>query len=303
MIKLNLIDKYFIGDAENSFVEYTCEEYDKVNSNEYKKFYIPDYTDYNFQSYFEPSIPLVDSRGCVQKCEFCDVIELWPKFTYKTAQDIFDEMLLQIKKYNIFHFDFRSSISNGNQKEFLKLLHLMSDYNQEKFRCEQISWEGSFIVRSTRNQQMWELIKKSNGSLFLGVESVVESVRNGLGKKFTNQDLDWHLDQIKHHKIDALLLLIAHYPTETKKDYEFTKQWFVDRKHFSKYIKTVRFTQLAILNDTRLHRNIKEHQIEIIHINQADSWISKKTNITIKERNQYFNELVGLVKSLGFVVS
>ena len=172
----------------------------------------------------EPSIPLVDSRGCVQSCEFCNVIEIWKKFQYKTAQDIFNEMLYQIKLYDIYYFDFRSSISNGNLREFRKLMEFIADYNNDRFRSEQIGWEGSFIVRASRSEKIWELMSKTNASLFLGVESLVDSTRKNIGKNFTNSDLIWTLDQIEKYKINAKLLLISGYPTETLQDWEETKQ-------------------------------------------------------------------------------
>lgn len=307
LLQYKLIDKFFIGDSENEFVDFIKElDPNTDNNNSFyqqntKHFYIPDYSDYNFYSYKEPSIPLIDSRGCVQNCEFCDVIELWEKFSYKTADAIFSEMLLQIEKYKIFHFDFRSSISNGNQKEFIKLMELIKEYNHNKFRSEQISWEGSFIIRTTKNSKMWNLIKYTNASLFLGVESLVESVRINLGKKFTNNDLDWHLEQIKLNNIDAKLLIIAHYPTETKEDYEYTKKWFIDHQSYAKYIREIQITRASIINETKLDRNLALHQIDIID-NNKNKWISKKTNITVDERNKYFNDLIFLVQQLGFNV-
>ena len=50
------------------------------------------------------SLPVVDSRGCVQKCEFCDVVAFWTKFQNLTADEIFDTMRSLSKRYNIFRF-------------------------------------------------------------------------------------------------------------------------------------------------------------------------------------------------------
>jgi radical SAM superfamily enzyme YgiQ (UPF0313 family) len=295
-----LIDRYFVGDSENEFVDYVNNQLKLVDGPlNPELYYIPDYSDYNLYLYNEPTIPVVDSRGCVQKCEFCDVIEKWPKFSYKTGEQIFNEMLFQLKKFNIFHFDFRSSISNGNQKEFIKLIELISDYNSNKFRSEQISWEGSFIIRSSKNEKMWELIKKSNASLFLGVESLVEHVRWNLGKKFTNADLDWTLEQIKIHGIDAKLLFIAGYPTETKEDYELTKKWFVEHQNYSKFLREINVTRAQVLADTQLYRNKEKYQLEII---SGNNWISKQTNITSDERFIYYQELILTAKSAGFSI-
>ena len=87
----------------------------------------PDYSDYNFDLYKTPTIPIVDSRGCVRTCEFCDVIEFWKKFQYRSADCVFKEMLYQIDQYHITHFALMSSLTNGNMKEFNKLLEEVLD--------------------------------------------------------------------------------------------------------------------------------------------------------------------------------
>lgn len=305
----NLITDYILGDGEVSFVQYVLGNKTNTSSNvknwemlsSLTESVIPDYSDYNFYAYSEPSIPIVDSRGCVQSCEFCNVIEIWKKFQYKSAEDIFNEMLYQIDLYNIYHFDFRSSISNGNLKEFTKLMALIADYNQDRFRSEQISWEGSFIVRSNRNEKIWDLMSNTNGALFLGVESLVEDVRKDMGKNFTNEDLTWTLDQIKKYKINAKILLISGYPTETLQDWNDTKQWFTDNKHYATMIREVQITKASIIPGTELYRKKTVYGIEQKPNTQL--WVNHKTNISIEQRDAYHHELVKLAKSLGFNVS
>jgi radical SAM superfamily enzyme YgiQ (UPF0313 family) len=257
---------------------------------------IPDYSDYDLYAYLEPSIPLIDSRGCVQSCEFCDVIEKWQRFQYKTAKDIFEEMMHQIAKYRVYHFDFRSSISNGNLREFKKLMSMIAEYNESRFRCEQISWEGSFIVRSSRNQDLWQIMSKTNPILFMGVESLVERVRKNLGKNFTNQDLSWTLEQIEKYKINAKLLLIGGYPTETHQDWAEIKKWFVDNQRYASVLRSIAISTASILPGTQLDRKKENYGI----IKQNWDWHNTATNITSQQAKIYRSELADLVRSLGF---
>lgn len=304
----NLINDYIAGDGEQIFVEYVQgnTQSPAINGSGWTMLsdlnhsVIPDYSDYNLYGYAEPSIPVIDSRGCVQSCEFCDVIEVWKQFQYKTAADIFREMLYQMKLYNIHHFDFRSSISNGNLKEFTKLMEMIAEYNNNKFRSEQISWEGSFIIRPSQNKKIWELMSHTNAALFLGVESLIDRVRFGLGKKFSNQDLAWTLEQIKTYKINAKLLLISGYPTETLEDWQATKQWFIDNQHYAGVLRETQFVRAVILPGTELDRKKQLYGVEKAGIN---SWVNHKTNISIQQRYDYHNELVDLVKTLGFSVN
>lgn len=268
--KLGLIDDFISGDGENSIVEYAKGNYDYpgINSNNWvpvanlNELPIPDYSDYRWYKYAQQSIPIIDSRGCVQSCEFCDVIAYWKKFQFLTAENIFSQMLHLMKKHQFNKFDFRSSISNGNLKEFKKLIKLLSDHNNDKnnFSTEKIIWNGSFIVRAAEqhDEEFWKLLKDSNPDrLFVGVESVVERVRIGLGKNFTNANLDHFLKMSQKYQIPVNLLCISGYPTETYEEFEFSKQWFRDHKEYANNsVSGVQLTPLGVLSGTELNKKI-----------------------------------------------
>lgn len=265
--KLGFIDDYITGDGETSLVEYVRGNmsYSGINSQawqpnaEFNKLPTPDYSDYRLFRYGYPSLPIVDSRGCVQDCEFCDVIAFWKKFQYLTAENIFEQMQKYIKTYGVYRFQFASSICNGNLKEFKKLLRLISDYNDQTNAQAQIHWVGSFIIRpaTQHKEDMWKLIKKSNGFLLTGVESIVEHVRINLGKNFTNADLRHHLEMARKHQVQMNLLMILSYPTETESDYTQIKQWFAEHKDFANStVLKVQCTLPGILPGTKLEKTI-----------------------------------------------
>lgn len=265
--RLGLIDDYITGDAEASLVEYVKGNlsYPGINSlswqpnKDFTNLPLPDFSDYRFFRYKYPLLPLVDSRGCVQSCEFCDVISFWEKFQYLSAESIFSQMLKLIEEYNVYRFQFASSICNGNFREFKKLLALMVDHNRTHSPVEQIHWIGSFIIRPAKQhkEEIWQAIKESNGYLLTAVESVVEHVRVALGKRFSNEDLEHHLVMCKKYKIPMNLLMIAAYHTETDEDYEYVLQWFRDHKDYvNDTIMQVQVTTLGILPGTKLEKNI-----------------------------------------------
>jgi radical SAM superfamily enzyme YgiQ (UPF0313 family) len=271
--KLGLIDDYITGDGETSLVEYVRGNgtYSGINTAswqpnaEFDKLPIPDFSDYRFFKYPYAQLPIVDSRGCVQDCEFCDVISFWKKFQYLTAENIFGQMMFHIKNYSLYRFYFASSICNGNLREFKKLVKMIADYNETVTANEHIHWIGSFIVRpaAQHKEELFELIKKSNGFLLTGVESIIARVRIALGKKFDNNDLDHHLQMLKKYGIKTNLLMIAAYPTETLEDYETVKQWFRDHKEYANTtIDQVQLTLPGILAGTRLEKTIDHDQFK-----------------------------------------
>jgi radical SAM superfamily enzyme YgiQ (UPF0313 family) len=175
--------------------------------------------------------------------------------------------MMSLKQQHKFvKFDFRSSISNGNLKEFKKLMKLLSDYNSRAdiFPTERIIWDGSFIVRPARNhdENFWQQVKQSNPDrLFVGVESVVERVRVGLGKNFTNQDLDHFLQITQKYQIPVNLLCISGYPGETDEEFEQSKEWFRSHKHFiGNSVEGVQIAVAAVLPGTKLKDRITSEE-------------------------------------------
>ena len=302
----NLIDDWITGDGENSLVEYIKgnNQFPGINNDDWlpiKDFDImpyPDYSDYNFFMYSQSFMPVVDAKGCVRNCEFCDVIEYWEKFQSRSANKIFDEMLFQMNQYNFKDFDFRSSLSNGNLKEFKKLLALMYDYNQTRYRVEQLSWNASFIVRpkSQHPESMWEQMGATNATLSIGVESVVPHVRKNLGKYFENVDIDYHLEMAKKYNVKIIMMIITGYPTETKEDYDYTKQWFRDRQNYANNpVVRLMLSPANVLPGTGLSRNATEIGIE--NSQSRINWYNTKTKISVDERLQYHQQLIDICKN------
>jgi len=309
----NLIDDFIHGDAELAFPEYLKgnTDFPGINSVDWKNqgFDLndnpyPDYNDYNFSLYTKLAIPINDSRGCVKNCEFCDIIEFWTKFKWRSAENVFAEMLHQIKKYNIFHFVFRNSLINGNLKEFKKLVDLIGNYNLNKSREKQISWESYFIIRSKSYHppELWEKLKLNNATLYLGVESVIPSIRVSMGKPYTNEDLDWHLEAAKNHNVFLTLLMIVGYPQETLLDYEFTKTWFRERKHYvNNTVSWLNLSMASILVGTALDRKSEEYGIKKSAF--PGIWINTNLKITTTQRMKYYNELKDIcINECGFKI-
>ena len=305
--QLQLVDDIIHGDGELSFPEYLKgnRDYPGINNLSWNRvdlsqIPIPDYSDYDFSLYKNPDIPIIDSKGCVKNCEFCDIIEFWDKYQYRTADSIFSEMLYQIEKYKIYNFQFRSSLVNGNMKEFKKLIALISEYNDKN--DIPITWGGYFIIRSMNNHNLefMELLGKSKGCIWVGIESVIAEVRKNMGKPYSNNDLDYHLECSQKYGYTIALLLIVAYPHETLEDYEYTKQWFRDRTKFIKNIKYVNLSIASILPGTELAR--KSMQYNIKQGPYPSVWINQNLKISTKQRLDYFQELHSLVKNLGYPV-
>lgn len=304
-----MIDAYINGDGEYALVEYIKGniEYPGINSNTWEpikdlnQLPFADFNDYNLEKYPHRVITICDSRGCVRACEFCDIIEHWKKYQYRSAENIFNEMRYQIEQHHIRHFVFNNSLTNGNVREFKKLLDMICEYNETN---DPISWEGYFIIRNSvqHPEDLWVKLKKSNAKLLLGVESVIEPIRIKLGKNFANVDIDYHLAMAKKYHVPLLLLLIVAYPTETRKDFEFTKQWFLDRREYAgDPVFFVQLSMASILPGTKLKREQDNYKLVIGEVPTV--WLTEASNVTPDERISYFSELTQLLSDVGYTTN
>ena len=309
----NLIDYHIRGDAEHSLYQLLIgnDEYEGINSATWKnlknsdleKIPTPDYSNYKFELYTLPALPIVGSRGCVRQCTFCDYITNWKKFQWRTADHVFEEMLAQYKRYNIRFFKFQDSLVNGNMKESTRLLELIADYNDHHPE-EKFSWAGFWIFRerSSRSEREWELVAKSGAILLaVGIESFSQRVRYSMGKKFSDESIIFHYEQALKWKVICQNLIIVGYINETQEDIDIAKQWLRDNLRFKDVIRFCWGSGLAIFDDTYLGENKDALGIKMIGPNPHE-WISTQIPSTPEQRRQWSIELRELSYQLGWQV-
>lgn len=165
-----------------------------------------------------PDVFIMGSRGCVRRCTFCDVSHFWPKFRWRSGQSIANEMIRNYEYHGIRYFYFADSLVNGNLKEFRVLTERLANYKENLFR-----WSGFAIVRpkSQHSQDMFDTVKASGAmNWHIGIETGVDRIRYEMLKKFTNEDVDWHLEQSQRIGLSNLFLLIPTWHTETVQEHE-----------------------------------------------------------------------------------
>ena len=314
MLKEKLIDFHIRGDAEHSLVEFINANYSfpgindtswrEMSKEELSRLPYPDYSDYNFDIYSSKTLPLIGTRGCVRKCKFCDYIENWKKFQWRTADDIFAEMLEQHKQYNIRVFKFQDSLVNGNMNEFLRLMELLAEYNIQNPN-KSFKWGGYYILRNvtSRTEYEWEMVAKSGAStLMIGIENFNEDIRYDIGKKFTNEAIDFHLAQALKYNINLSLLNIVGYVTETQEHIDFIKTWLDKHLEYRSLVQLQWGAGLGIFPNTYLSNHQEQLGVILKDDSKAFDWSSTNIETNPKIRAKWVNELVEYSKQLGYPV-
>ena len=207
----------------------------------------PDYSFYNLDNYQrgkQKELCIIGSRGCVRNCTFCDVAKTSPKYRYRSGQNIADEIIYHYEQFGVTRYYFTDSLVNGSFRAFDQLCDRLAGY---QFR-EPISWSGQYIIRSknTTPKDHFQKLKDSGCStLFVGIESGSDRVRFELGKKFTNDDIEFYLENFADHGIEVLFLFFTGYVSETEQDHQETLKMF---QRWQKYVATGTIRGIETLN-------------------------------------------------------
>lgn len=251
MKKAGLINYYIKGDGESPIIDF-AKKYPNVkdviglNGNinlqlmDLDKIPKPDYSDIDPRRYYyttEPGVYITASRGCVRKCSFCNVPDLWPKFRSRSANSIVEEIVDVKEKFDVNLFQFTDSLLNGNMKVWRETNKKIIELKKSNPKYEPIKYMGQFICRRSADQgeEDWEMMSRAGAEMLItGFESFSPHVRSHMGKNYTNEDIDFHIAQSAKHGIKNIALMFVGYPTETLEDHEYNKEFLYRYKDYAK---------------------------------------------------------------------
>ena len=140
---------------------------------------VPYFDDYAFDIYRTPNrLPLLSSRGCPNRCIFCNERLFWKKFRGRSAENIFAEIQAQLARYPSVNFlYFQDSLLNGNIRELDRLADLIIESGLK------VRWGGQAIIRKEMTRELLTKLKRS-GCIHLsyGLETPSESLMLKVGK-------------------------------------------------------------------------------------------------------------------------
>ena len=240
MKRKGLCDIYISGEGEETVVKVLNEDLNQpgVNNpkplqlNELDNLPFPDYGYYNLDDYDyltpnEKEVFIVGSRGCVRHCTYCDVARHWPKFRFRSGNNIASEMINHYEKHGVERFYFTDSLINGSIKAFHDMCTQLAKYRND-YKVD-FMWGGQFIFRPKRQlpQGHYDMVAEAGGDTFyVGVETGSDKVRWEMDKKFTNDDTEWQLEEFSRNKLHCFFLMLVGYITETKQDQQDTLDMF-----------------------------------------------------------------------------
>lgn len=247
MLDSKLCDYYVIGEGEYALLELFKENinYPGINGkppvqiNDIDSLPTPNYDFYKREMYDyqlpdQPDLFIYGSRGCVRKCTFCDVATFWPKFRYRSGKNLANEIIKNYEKYGISRYFFVDSLMNGSLKAYREFYNELSKQsNLPKFH-----FAGYAIIRP-KNQHPEELFDMMHETAThfwsVGVEHGSEAMRDDMKKKFSNDDIEYHLEQSERIGLANHWLLM---PTWVSEKIEHHNEYLDMFRRWQRYVAT-----------------------------------------------------------------
>lgn len=299
MLKEELIDYAIFGEGEAAINELVKgnDTFPGINNDKnlmqipnLDAIAFPNYGHYELHKYdyLTPSreVNIVGSRGCVRKCTYCDVARYWPKFRFRSGQNIADEMINHYERYGVNRFYFTDSLINGSLKAFRDMCDKLAKYNSDNDAG--FNWSGQFIFKPKKQltDDYFDMITAAGGNEFyVGVETGSDKIRWEMDKKFTNEDIDYHLHHMQRTGLSCFFLMIIGYVTETLEDHQDALKMY---KRWEKYVASGTIsgidlaTTLYFLQNTPLANMIESHGVKFL-VEEHDSLGNITPNTAIWE--------------------
>lgn len=320
LFKERIIDAYIRGEGEISLIELLKGNllYPGINGipakqiNEIDNLAYPEYDDYELSTYTNKkglvALPITGSRGCVRSCTFCDVASSWPKFKFRHGKSIADEIQHQVEKHGVTGFRFTDSLINGSLKAFKEMITKTAAYRKTLSDDKKFIWDSHFILRGPTEMTpaMFNIMRDSGAStMLIGVESGSSAVRDHMKKGFTQEDLDYCMEQFSRTGIKTRFLMIVGYPTETQQDFQDSIDMFTRYKPYQENgtIEEVNLgLTLNLLPNTPLYNNKVDYNI-MQDNNHINDWVcTSNPSLDYKERLRRRIYLQQHIEQLGYRV-
>lgn len=319
LIGNNLIDTYVFGDGEKAFVDWLENNSGTTSLNLIStedKTWPANLPPSNFDGLIMydnngqvMSLPVTGSKGCVRKCSFCNIPNLFKNYKWRSGEEIANEMKFLNKKYGVTSFRLTDSLVNGSMKSFRNFLNAMVHINTKENL--NIKWRGHYICRPSHQtpDDIYSLMFLAGASnVTIGLESGSNDVLKHMNKKMTIEDF-WHeMINFRKFNLKASVLLLGSYYTETWDNFLETVVAIRDMQTYvaDGTISSIQVGRpLRISNDDSvpLSRMIYDDNVIVSNF-RSDIWLNfNNTDLNHKERIRRWIINMSVVEETAYYTS
>ena len=239
-----------------------------------------DFSDIDFQKYRVPnSVNLIMSRGCVNRCSFCNEAPIFKRYRSYKAGRAYEEIINVIKNTNIGpspRISYNDSLINGNLRDLEEFCDLLIERP-----IEGLTFSGMMLVRKQMTEQLIEKLAKAGlAEVFLGVETGSREVLKIMRKNFDLEDVERIVESMSRHGIKVAIFFMVGHPGESEIEFynslNFMRKLAQNAAQFS-----VNITQ--ILENSDINKNPEKYNVTDI---KPIDWVADNGANTYEVRRQ-----------------
>jgi len=192
---------------------------------------MPDFHYFDFKKYLTQGtqLPFYLSRGCINKCMFCEERTLWKTFRTKSGKQVFDE----IKKAKEMFPDFISiyfseSLTNGSISKLREFCLLLIESKMK------IDWSANVVVRKEMDADLLKLMAAAGCNLLMyGTETASKRLLEYVGKiSARDADISKIVKDTSEAGINVTLNFMFGLPGETEEDAQENIDFVIKNKQY-----------------------------------------------------------------------
>jgi len=240
---------------------------------------------------FPRSYPLLCSRGCPYQCTFC-YHSIGIKYRERSLDDIFKEINLAIKKYQINSLTIHDDLLSLNKDrlyEFCKRIKEISKNLKGK-----IVWSCQVLVNTLDRELLFTLKDSGCNLISLGFESYSSIVLKSMKKPITPQEIDNAVKLAQEVQIGLQANFIFGDIAETKETARETLKYWKTSCNGQVQLGFIQPYPGSEIYDKCIKKGIIKDKLEFIKNNMAHTnWFNMTDNMSDNEIKDLKKEIVG----------
>ncbi|MBU0581324.1 MAG: B12-binding domain-containing radical SAM protein [Candidatus Margulisbacteria bacterium] len=211
---------------------------------------LPPFKTYKTRSRKKPVAAIITSRGCAFNCSFCSKDIFERKVTYRSAQNVLEEVDFLVNNYKIKQIDILDDNFAQNKKRFVEILDGLIE---RKYNLA-LNFQSGIRVENIDKNILEKMKKAGVYKLAFGIETFDENVLKIHHKKLNIQKIEEIVKMAKQFGFLVYGFFIIGLPGETEEG--FKKTLYLTKKlDFD----VANFTMAVPFVNTELYRMIQEN--------------------------------------------
>ncbi len=214
-----------------------------------------DFMSFGPKRYASRILPILTSRGCINRCSFCNEGVVWGTYRHRSPESIVDEMELQRRRHpETEMFWFMDSLINGS----IPMLEALCDLLIE--RRLGVTWTGQFAVRSGMTAALFEKMRRAGAkALACGVENGSDRVLRLMRKGYRAALAREVVTRAANVGVMSAVCIVVGFPGETEED---VRETFELVKYFHSLGVRAAINVLYLSRMSRVYEHAQEYDID-----------------------------------------